>query len=59
MKPLLWFYSICATMYLVMYLTGFEPVVKYAVGALWLVMMGGPVVFALLILVPIYFGRGR
>lgn len=52
MKIFLWIYAIVGTMYLVMYSTGFEPVVKYAVGPLWLLMMAAPAVIALLVILP-------
>lgn len=36
MKFKLWLYAVVGTMYFTLYSTGFEPVVKYAAGPLWL-----------------------
>ncbi len=52
MKLIFWLYAIVGTMYFVLYATGFEPVVKYAVGPLWLMMMVAPAMFALLLVWP-------
>lgn len=52
MKVLLWIYGIVSTMYYVLYVTGAEVVVRYAVGPLWLMMMAGVAVLALLISMP-------
>ncbi len=52
-KLFLWLYAIAGTLYFVLYATGFEPVVKYAVGPLWLIMMIAPAMFALLLMWPI------
>lgn len=52
MKVLLWIYGVVSTMYYVLYVTGAEIVVRYAVGPLWLMMMVGVAVLAILVALP-------
>lgn len=43
MRALFWIYTIVSSGYFWMYLMGFDLVVKYATGALWVMMIGGPI----------------
>ena len=62
MKLLLWIYSVIGNLYFLMYFTGNEAVVKYAVGPFWLLMMVAPIVLLALVVLPIagrlgFFGK--
>ncbi len=59
MKILLWVYATVGVLYLGMYALGIEPVVKYAVGPLWIMMVASPVLLVFLILAPIFMGKRR
>ncbi len=48
-KYFLWLYAVFGTAYFLLYSTGVEVVVRYAVGPLWLMMMAAPVILSFLI----------
>lgn len=59
MKIVLWVYAIVGSLYAVMYLTGTEVVVRYAVGPMWLIMMAAPVTLFLLTALPVMRRMGQ
>ena len=50
MKAVLWLFAVVGTLYFLMYSTGTEVVIRYAVGPFMLAMFVAPLVLGLLIL---------